>query len=52
MQYGCSDSLSEMQIKDVKNLFSTIPQLDQEYLSEWVEKLNLESIYNKVCTNE
>ena len=44
------DSLSEMQIRDVKNLISTTPDLDREYIEEWVDKLRLEEIYRKVTT--
>lgn len=49
--YWAKDSLSEMQIKDVKNLLLTIHQLDHDYIREWVNKLDLEALYDKVCTH-
>lgn len=42
------DSLSEMQIRDVKNIIITTPDLDQEYIEEWVGRLRLKEIYRKV----
>jgi hypothetical protein len=42
------DSFSEMQIRDVKNLMETDPNLDRQYIEEWVEKLGLRKIYLKV----
>ena len=41
------DSHSEMQIKDVKNLFGTVKGLDFAYIENWVLKLGLEEIFNK-----
>ncbi len=49
--YWAKDSLSEMQIKDVKNLLLTMHQLDHDYIREWVNKLNLEVLYEKVGTH-
>lgn len=45
--YWAKDSLSEMQIKDVKNLLSTILKLDHDYILKWVDQLNLTVIYDK-----
>ncbi|MCE5295111.1 MAG: hypothetical protein LLF94_10940 [Chlamydiales bacterium] len=42
------DSLSEMQLNDVKNLLHSIKNLDKNYLDSWIERLNLGSIYKKV----
>lgn len=42
------DSLSEMQIRDVKNLMTTVPDLDRQYIDKWVGKLRLEEIYRKI----
>lgn len=50
--YWAKDSLSEMQIKDVKNLLLCSHQIDNSYLNEWIEKLNLSPIYKKVTINE
>ncbi|HEV8052601.1 MAG TPA: hypothetical protein VGP47_08900 [Parachlamydiaceae bacterium] len=47
--YWAKDSLSEMQIKDVRNLLLSIPQLDNEYIRDWVNKLNLTILYEKAC---
>ena len=49
--YWAKDSLSEMQIKDVKNLLLTMHQLDKEYIRQWVNKLNLGTLYEKVSTH-
>jgi predicted nucleotidyltransferase len=50
--YWAKDSQSEMQIKDVKNLLSTMHQLDHDYIRKWVKKLNLAASYDKVYTHE
>jgi len=42
------DSFSEMQIRDVKNLMRTVPDLDVQYLEAWLAKLNLQKIYREV----
>jgi len=42
------DSHSEMQLKDVHNLFGTVKDLDLKYIKSWVSKLGLEKIYNEV----
>lgn len=46
------DSLSEMQIRDAKNLMKTVPHLDMDYIKEWVPKLGLQEIYKKVREDE
>lgn len=50
--YWAKDSLSEMQIKDVKNILGTLHQLDHQYICDWVKKLKLEFIYEKVTAHE
>ena len=40
------DTHSELQIRDVKNLIRT--GCDEEYLKEWVEKLDLKAIYKEI----
>ena len=42
------DSLSEMQLNDVKNLIKTATELDTTYIENWVNKLDIGHIYNKV----
>lgn len=41
------DSLSEIQIRDVKNLLNTVPDLDRPYIEKWVKELNLRKIYRE-----
>lgn len=43
--YWSKDSFSEMQLKDIRNLFSSIKNLDVEYIEKWVPFLQLEPIY-------
>lgn len=45
------DSHSEMQLKDIKNLFKTVKNLDTTYIKKWVKKLELDEIY-KEAKNE
>ncbi|NGX47620.1 MAG: hypothetical protein K1000chlam3_00999 [Chlamydiae bacterium] len=45
--FWAKDSLSDMQLKDVKNLLS-LKNLDKAYIDKWVQKLNLEHIYERV----
>jgi hypothetical protein len=42
------DSLSEMQMRDVKNLLMTLKNLDKTYLHQWIQTLQLDAIYAKV----
>ena len=42
------DSMSEIQINDVRNLVRTVSGLDRNYLAWWVGKLELAEIYQKV----
>jgi len=37
-----------MQIRDVKNLFKTIHNLDRGYIEKWVHELGLDVVYNEV----
>lgn len=46
--YWAKDSLSEMQIRDVENLMSTLPELDREYIAKWVQQLGIEEVYKRV----
>lgn len=38
-------------MKDIKNLMTSVKDLDIDYLMKWVKELNLENIYRKT-TNE
>ena len=46
--FWARESLSEMQIRDVKNLFKTIHNLDRGYIEKWVHELGLDEVYNEV----
>ena len=41
------DSLSEMQLKDVRNLLETVDNLDLKYIDQWISQLSLEQIYKE-----
>lgn len=41
------DHLSEMQIRDVRNLLQSQENLDIDYIKKWVETLNLSNVYEK-----
>jgi len=49
--YWAKDSLSDFQIRDVRNLLKTVSGLDILYLQKWVKYLGLEEVY-KIATNE
>ena len=42
------DSMSEMQMRDVKNLLMTLKNIDETYLHQWIQTLRLDEIYAKV----
>ena len=42
------DSLSEMQLGDVRKLLSDAAPLDSHYLQQWVKTLELQTVYEKV----
>lgn len=42
------ESMSEMQIRDVKNIKNQVKNLDIEYVEQWIDKLGLQEIYRKV----
>jgi len=44
--FWINEGESELQKRDVINLLKT--GFDKEYLLNWVKKLNLENIYNKI----
>lgn len=46
------DSSSELQLKDIRNLFQTVKNLDRSYIESWVTKLGLFPIYHKALLNE
>ena len=46
--YWAKDSLSELQLGDVKNLLKGVKNLDEDYLKQWARYLNVEELYRKV----
>lgn len=45
--WWAKDSQSEMQILDIKNLMDSAKEIDENYVDEWVIKMNLTEIYRK-----
>jgi len=46
--YWAKDSLSELQLGDVKNLLGTLSDLDMAYIERWCHSLGLDKIYQQV----
>lgn len=46
--FWAKESLSEMQVKDVANLLSTLKDLDYKYMDQWIHELGLGHVYEKV----
>jgi len=49
--HWAKDSLSEFQLKDVRNLLSSVQNLDQQYMSKWIRELDLNPLYEKALNN-
>jgi hypothetical protein len=45
-------SKSEMQLRDVRNIFAMARNIDYDYIREWSQKLKLEEILQEVTKNE
>lgn len=45
--YWAKNSMSEMQIRDVKNILKTVFDLDMDYIEGWIKKIGLEDIYKE-----
>ncbi|MBI4608359.1 MAG: nucleotidyltransferase [Candidatus Rokubacteria bacterium] len=43
------DTRSEVQLSDVRNLLTSIPDLDREYLGRWSERLGLGDLYREAA---
>lgn len=41
------ESLSELQLRDVRNLLKVVKNLDNAYLDRWVRSMGLEGVYEK-----
>jgi Domain of unknown function (DUF1814). len=50
--FWAKDSFSGMQILDIKNLLSSIKNLNLDYLHNWVRELELTAIYDEVKVHE
>jgi len=48
--YWAKDSLSETQLRDVKNILETVEKLDLPYIEKWVHDLGLEPVYEKAAS--
>ncbi len=46
--WWAKDSLSEMQMSDIKNLFDSSDYIDKMYIEKWVEEMDLRYIYRKI----
>lgn len=46
--FWAKESLSEFQLRDVRNLLEGVKDLDMDYIGRWVRSLELEPIYGKV----
>lgn len=46
--FWAKESFSELQLRDVKNLLSSIHNLDENYILDWVFRLELTNIYARV----
>ena len=46
--FWAKDSLSELQLGDVRNLLETQREIDRAFLEKWIHSLGLESTYAKV----
>ncbi len=45
--YWAKDSLSEAQLKDVRNLLKTVKDIDIDYIRKWVAKLGIDEMYQE-----
>lgn len=44
------DSLSELQLGDVRNMLRSVDSLDNHYIKHWVDELDLMNVYKKVVS--
>jgi len=50
--FWAKDTFSELQLRDVRNLFQTLKNLDHEYIRQWIDTLELDHVYQKVKVDE
>lgn len=46
--YWAKESMSELQLNDVRNLLKSVREVDEDYLEQWAKYLGIEGIYKKV----
>lgn len=46
--HWAKESMSELQLNDVKNLLKSVKGLDEQYIKQWANYLGIEEIYKKV----
>ncbi|MFW6303697.1 MAG: hypothetical protein ACOC2L_03670, partial [Candidatus Sumerlaeota bacterium] len=46
--YWARDSLSEMQLKDVKGIMQHLWELDYDYMQTWAAELGIENLYREL----
>lgn len=48
--WWAKESLSELQLNDVRNLVTSSSQIDRAYIDRWVRDLDLKNVYQKVLS--
>jgi len=43
--FWARESMSGLQIGDIRNLLGTVEELDREYIEKWVRKLELDDVW-------
>lgn len=46
--YWAKDSMSELQLNDVKNLLGSVKEINEDYLKRWADYLGISELYSKV----
>lgn len=46
--FWAKDSFSEMQLQDIRNLMTSVENLDMDYIKKWVQKLGLNDIFDRI----
>lgn len=46
--YWAKETMSELQLNDVKNLLKSVKELDENYLKQWAKYLQVDEVYRKV----
>jgi len=45
--YWAKETMSELQLNDVRNLFKSVKDIDMNYIKQWVNYLGIDEIYRK-----